>query len=311
MKKAKRDMHRGIGVERRGKEPQMQRMNERAATGLDREYGNGGALLRWSSGSARHLAEVAHDARNMVTALGLYCELLEEPGVLSPAFLHYGGELRLLASASRNLVDKLMALHAEPGEMNSSSTPGQSVGVWEGALQGRIPTASFEPLSGTLIQDLAFEIETNRNLLNALAGTGIDMTMEIAGGHLPVGISSEDLTRILVNLVRNAVEAMPGGGRLHLTLRELPIGPGSDPMLVLSVEDNGPGVSPDILETIFEPGFTTRGKSPTGRGWHGDHLGLGLSITRSIVEAAGGRIRAARRDPAGACFQIELPVRVS
>jgi hypothetical protein len=48
------------------------------------------------------LAEVAHDARNMVTALWLYCDLLEEPGVLNPGFHHYANELRLVAAASRN-----------------------------------------------------------------------------------------------------------------------------------------------------------------------------------------------------------------
>src|SRR5208282_2346686 len=57
------------------------------------------------------LAEVAHDARNMVTALGLYCDLLEEPGVLATPFVHYGHELRLVAAASRRLVEKLVALY--------------------------------------------------------------------------------------------------------------------------------------------------------------------------------------------------------
>jgi hypothetical protein len=56
------------------------------------------------------VAEVAHDARNMVTALGLYCDLLEEPGVLTAPFTHYGNELRLVAAASRRLVEKLVAL---------------------------------------------------------------------------------------------------------------------------------------------------------------------------------------------------------
>src|ERR1035437_1721568 len=56
------------------------------------------------------LAQVAHDARNMVTALGLYCDLLEEPGVLGAPFRHYGSELRLVATASRRLVEKLVAL---------------------------------------------------------------------------------------------------------------------------------------------------------------------------------------------------------
>lgn len=267
--------------------------------------------MTWTNSGARSLAEVAHDARNMVTALGLYCELLEEPGVLSPAFRHYGDELRLLASASRSLVDKLMALNSESIEMNLDQTLGLTAGTWDGALHGHIAVSSFDPLASTLIRDLAFELETNRNLLSALAGTAIELSVEIAGGRMPVGISSEDLTRILVNLVRNSVEAMPGGGRVQLTLRELSVGPGADPQLLLSVEDNGPGISPDMLDTVFEPGFTTRGRTPAGRGWHGDHLGLGLSITRSIVEAAGGRIRAGRRDPSGTCFQIELPVRVA
>jgi hypothetical protein len=56
------------------------------------------------------LAEVAHDARNLVTALGLYCELLQEPGVLATPYLHYGKELGMLAAASRSLADKLAAL---------------------------------------------------------------------------------------------------------------------------------------------------------------------------------------------------------
>src|ERR1039457_3093750 len=70
------------------------------------------------------LAEVAHDARNMVTALGLYCDLLEEPGVLAAPFLHYGSELRLVAAASRRLVEKLVALDTReaPGAGSSHET---------------------------------------------------------------------------------------------------------------------------------------------------------------------------------------------
>ena len=64
-----------------------------------------------------------------------------------------------------------------------------------------------------------------------------------------------------------------------------------------------------MLEKVFEPGFTTRaGERPDG-GWASGHRGLGLSITRSIVEAAGGTIHAETREPRGARFVIELPVR--
>ena len=288
----------------------MQRLDDTAASAMKRHGKSAGGAFGWMTGNSQNLAEVAHDARNMVTALGLYCDLLEEPGVLSPSFRHYGGELKLLASASRHLVDKLMALNTTSVASGEDRTPGRLGDRWERTQQG-IPGDGWAPFSGTPIRDLAFEMETNRNLLSALAGPGIELNLEVEGCALPVAMSSEDLTRILVNLVKNAVEAMSGGGRLQLSLRETPASPGDAPWLLLTVADNGPGILPGLLEQVFEPGYSTRSKTAAWqRGWQGDHLGLGLSITRSIVEAAGGRVHAASRDPSGACFQIELPVRV-
>jgi len=269
---------------------------------------HGVSAFGWLGGAAENFAEVAHDARNMVTALGLYCDLLEEPGVLSPLFRHYGSELKLLASASNRLVEKLMALNSTQPPLDASRPHAPQTNSWEFALRDREQAAGFGPASEALIEDLAFELETNRNLLGALVGPGIEFSVDIEGGRLPVRMSSEDLTRILVNLVRNAAEAMRSAGRLQITLRELEVAPGADPLLLLSIEDNGHGATPDMLDRIFEPGYTTRSRAPGQRGWQGRHLGLGLSITRSIVEAAGGQIHAAARDPSGLCFQIELPV---
>jgi hypothetical protein len=65
--------------------------------------------------------EVAHDARNMVTALDLYCDLLQQPGVLAKSFAHYGGELRLVAAASLRLVDKLGGLATAESPKSASS----------------------------------------------------------------------------------------------------------------------------------------------------------------------------------------------
>lgn len=292
----------------------MHQVNDTAAAGTAREYAKAWeGSFGWRGGASQNFAEVAHDARNMVTALGLYCDLLEEPGVLAPSFQHYGGELKLLASASRRLVDKLMALNAP--QMLPATGRDRAFGLlddqWKKTLRDGQSAAAVEPMPDMLVQDLAYELATNRNLLGALAGVGIELNLDVVGGALPVHMSSEDLTRILVNLVKNAVEAMPGGGRLQLSLREVPAAPGTDPWVLLTVEDNGPGIPSEMLENIFDPGYTTRSKPVVGqRGWHGDHLGLGLPITRSIVEAAGGQIHAASRDPSGACFQIELPVRV-
>lgn len=253
-----------------------------------------------------NIAEVAHDARNMVTALDLYCDLLEEPGVLAASSAHYGGELRLVAAASRRLVDKLMALEpAEPGERTDSIAPG--------AVDNPTPSAGSRPrhwksVPSEPIGNLAEELLANRNLLASLAGPTIGLTMDVQGSAVPVRMTAEDLTRILVNLVKNAADAMSAVGRIHISLRESCGEPENRPWVTLNVEDNGPGLTDEVLEKIFEPGPSSIRAEHVRNDWPVAHHGLGLSITRSIVEAAGGTIHAANRDPVGACFQIELPV---
>ena len=264
-----------------------------------------------------NLAEVAHDARNMVTALGLYCDLLQEPGVLATPYLHYGNELRLVAAASRRLVERLVAL--DMGEVPGAAP---SAGGWREL--GRPPAmkanaASLDRLGQSRrwdlmpaepIDSLAAELLANRNLLAALAGPAITLTAEAEGGDKPVRLTGEDLTRVLVNLVKNAAEAMPSGGRIALGLRELRAGAETGPWLVLAIEDSGPGIPRKALEKVFASGYTSRAHgSQANGGWAAPHRGLGLGITRSIVEAAGGRIHAASRTSPGARFEIELPVR--
>ena len=154
---------------------------------------------------------------------------------------------------------------------------------------------------------LAAELLANRNLLAALAGPFVLLTVDAVGGAHPVRLTGEDLTRVLVNLVKNAAEAMPTGGRVEIGLRELPA-EGNAAWLSLTVEDNGPGIARKALEKIFESGYTTRAQRAPGGAWPATHRGLGLAIVRSIVEAAGGRIHAANRTQAGARLEIELPV---
>jgi len=294
------------------------------------------------------LAEVAHDARNMVTALGLYCDLLEEPGVLATAYAHYGSELRLVAAASRRLVEKLVALDTrdldtrdlEGAHLDARGLAGRETqqstaagtgekadgrGAEAGPAHGTAGATAQTPATSVTaerqertrrwdlmpavpIANLAEELMANRNLLAALAGPAIALTVDAEGGALPVRLTGEDLTRILVNLVKNAAEAMPGGGRIRLGLKELRAGREAAEWVALTIEDNGPGIGSESLEKIFEAGFTTRARAGSG-GWPATHRGLGLAITRTIVEEAGGRIYAANRAQAGARFEMELPVR--
>ncbi len=262
------------------------------------------------------LAEVVHDARNMLAALGLYCDLLEEPGVLAAPFQHYGIELRLVASASRRLVHKLTALnghgHAESRTADSAAGDADAPLWAESVCKPQPPLQHWELPPSSPIENLAAELLASQNLLAALAGPAIRLTVDTSGGARPVRMAGEDLTRILVNVVKNAAEAMTGGGSIRLSLRESPTKPGATRWVTLTIEDNGPGLPQTAIEKVFLPGFTTRPKVSTVRGRRaglGAQRGLGLSITRAIVQAAGGRIRAANRDPSGACFQIDLPAR--
>jgi signal transduction histidine kinase len=294
------------------------------------------------------LAEVAHDARNMVTALGLYCDLLEEPGVLATPFIHYGHELRLVAAASRRLVEKIVSIDAQrntpgppvPGSMPTTAhlqaVDAFAFGGQEESEQaagsildrGSVSNASdlaskglagagnanasrrWDLLPAVPVSNLAAELLANRNLLAALAGPTIALTVHAEGGARPVRLAGEDLTRVLVNLVKNAAEAMPSGGRIHIGLREEPPARGTAACLLLTIEDNGPGIPLEALETIFASGCTSHGMSDGSHGnWTLSHRGLGLTITRSIVEGAGGRITAGNRDHGGARFVLELPLR--
>ncbi len=168
----------------------------------------------------------------------------------------------------------------------------------------------WELLPAVPIANLAAELLANRNLLAALAGPSIALTVDAEGGARPVRLTGEDLTRVLVNLVKNAAEAMPGGGRIQIGLRERPAGAGHRGMSGPDHRGQRPrnprsGSGNDLHLRLHH----ARQGEPGSGDWPLSHRGLGLAITRSIVEAAGGRISAANRAQGGARFEIELPVR--
>jgi signal transduction histidine kinase len=107
---------------------------------------------------------------------------------------------------------------------------------------------------------------------------------------------------VLVNLLVNALEMLPqthpaGGGEINLTLRSADA---PEMRCCLSIEDNGPGIAPEVADRLFTPFVSAR---PTG-------TGLGLALSRSVIQEHGGRIEARNRpaeEGGGACFRILLP----
>jgi signal transduction histidine kinase len=287
---------------------------------------------------ARAIAEAVHDARNLLTALGIYCELLEEPGVLQEGFKHYGRELRLVTSATGRLIEKISA--ATPGGQSITKLPtlstrpgGLTLSDMSSSQPAFLPTTVCFP-SRQFTTNLAAGVAENRDLLTALAGPSVSVEVDATAGAHNVALAGEELTRILVNLVRNAAEAMPTGGRIRIRTSDGYF-PNPQPGLaaetrasentrpprtvLLSVEDSGPGLPTDAKETIFEVVFSTKVvlKDSENRNWPCSHRGLGLAIVRTLVETAGGTVRLMEKTSQklqeadtypGAGFRIELPV---
>jgi two-component system cell cycle sensor histidine kinase/response regulator CckA len=111
--------------------------------------------------------------------------------------------------------------------------------------------------------------------------------------------------QMLLNLVFNAKDAMPGGGTLGIRVDHEPAGPPSPsalagrPFAVFRVSDTGPGIASAILPHLFEPFFTTKGARGTG---------LGLAVSAEVVERVGGVIHVDSRAGAGTSFAVWLPV---
>ena len=119
----------------------------------------------------------------------------------------------------------------------------------------------------------------------------VQVTIEIPTGLASLFVDRRQIKQVLVNLVNNAYEAMLEGGQLDLRARE---GQG---WVYLSVADNGCGISEENKDKLFEPLFTTKA---TG-------VGLGLAVSKNLVEVNGGRIEVESKVGVGTTFTVKLP----
>ena len=146
---------------------------------------------------------------------------------------------------------------------------------------------------------------TVRELLDASVGGAIELRIEIPDEVWPVEADPGEFELALLNLAVNARDAMPRGGVLTISARNLSLAGGDidqglvGDFVVLSVRDTGVGIPPDVLPRIFEPFFTTK---EVARG-----TGLGLSQVYGFVEQSGGRVTATSELGAGTNFTLYLP----
>lgn len=128
---------------------------------------------------------------------------------------------------------------------------------------------------------------------------GINVLRDYAPG-LTLTVSVGELRQVLVNLIANAIDAMPEGGHLHLRAMSGHHPVRRQPGIRITIADDGKGIPCEAQPRLFEPFFTTKGTTGTG---------LGLWLTRDILERAGGYIRCRNHhSPHGAVFSMWLPL---
>lgn len=142
-----------------------------------------------------------------------------------------------------------------------------------------------------------------RRQLKLMAGEQATLTIQLNAEQDSVAIDAAKFERVLLNLVANARNAMPSGGRIHIETWNPPVPADAPPRIALAVRDTGQGMPPDVLEKAFEPYFTTRREEGGS--------GMGLSSALGIVQAMGGTIRAESEPGIGTHILIELPVVVA
>jgi len=226
-------------------------------------------------------AGVAHEIRNPLNAISIGLQRLrrEFAPPEAAARAEYDGFAEIMqAEVGRlnTIVDRFLML-ARPSRL----------------------TLTEEPLAKVLEELVAL-------FSSQASAQAVRIEPELRLGEARVRMDRQQLTHAFMNVLLNAIQAMPGGGTLTLRAAVLPAdraataGRSSAARAVaqIAVSDSGPGISPEHLDRIFEPYFTTK-ESGTG---------LGLALTHKIVEEHGGTIRAVSQGEAGATFIITLPV---
>jgi two-component system sensor histidine kinase FlrB len=244
---------------------ELEEKNRRLAASLERERALEAAALRQSRLAAmgETAAMLAHEVRNPLGAMELFTGLLVQDLRDRPEALRLARQVAGGIADLNHLVTNLLEF-----------TRARRAADVDGAVVDCRATA-----------DAALGYA--RHLIDA---NGIVVARTFSSADCTARGDAALLRPALLNLMRNAVQAMPTGGTLTLAVTR------EETAIAVTVADTGPGIPPEVREAIFTPFFTTRSKG----------TGLGLTVVRELVTALGGEVRLAATDGGGAAFTVRL-----
>ncbi|HNX51350.1 MAG TPA: ATP-binding protein, partial [Thermoanaerobaculaceae bacterium] len=221
---------------------------------------------------------VAHDFNNILQVIRGHAGFLQESPVASPQDREDIDAIQAAAQRAAQLTRQLLAF-------------------------SRKQALNMEPLEvNALVADLA-------KMLRRVLGEHIDLQVLLLPEPVTLLADKGQIEQVLLNLCLNARDAMPGGGRIVLSLERTVLAAGDcarsadlkpGPHLVIKVSDTGCGMPRAVLDRLFEPFFTTK---PPGKG-----TGLGLSVVYGIIHQHGGAISVYSEVGSGTVFRILLPL---
>ncbi len=205
---------------------------------------------------------IVHDFNNLLMLMDGYARMiLEEPG---------------LSGAARESAEEIVRAVERGSQLTRQVLD-----------FGRKPSSSREPL------DLKRHIEKLRPILARLLGDSIHLDIQLPEYSLWVMAERDQMEQVLLNLIVNARDAMPLGGRIQVAAGR------DQDTLFLRVTDTGEGIAAEALPRVFEPFYTTK---ESGKG-----TGIGLAMVREAVESWGGSVAVTSTAGEGAQFEIRLP----
>lgn len=228
------------------------------------------ALQHLSVARESFLAHVSHELRTPLNAIAMRVELLDRAADDATAVRQHLAAMRRHVADEVQLVEDLLAAAV--------------------TLTGHF---TVDLKDAELTQVIRRAVEA---VLPAAENRGVQVWVDLEGAPLGVAADEIRLRQALWNIIANAVKFTPAGGRVQVRARA------ATTDHIVEIEDDGPGIDPDLMPTIFDSFVRSTRENERG-------LGLGLAIARQIIDQHGGRIAVTASASGGALFAITLPAR--